>query len=200
MTRTTKQVTRKIAMLCGWWLSGCAHSPPTAFFTLDPVPPERAAAVAAIAPVQLAAVHIPTLLDRPEIVKAIAGQRVEISEREHWAAPLAELLRKVLTQDLIARLPAGTVILPGAPAPAEVRRLVVNLLELGADPAGRATMQGSWTLLAGQNAQPLLSQEIRLSVESAPEDAGAQAAAIGRLSGELADDIAARLAGAARER
>jgi len=173
-------------------LAGCAHSPPTRFFTLDPVPADRPVAVSAMAPVQLDAVRIPPALDRPQVVTALGANRLDVHDLDQWASPLGEMMRRALAQDLLARLPDGGFVLPDAPRPSGVRGLVVDVLQLQADPSGRVTLQASWSLTAPGSREAVLIRNVRLSADAAPGAQGA-AAAMSRLLGRLADQIAGAL-------
>lgn len=108
-----------------------------------------------IAPVQLTAVHLPAVLDRPEVVMLAAPNRLIVDDDDRWGAPLAQMMRSTLAQDLLTRLPAGSFVLPDAPAPAGTRTLVVTVLDCEADANGKLTMQAEWSLLSAQpDSQP----------------------------------------------
>jgi uncharacterized lipoprotein YmbA len=186
---------KRLAILsAGLVLSGCGHSPPTRFYTLDTVPPSRVEASAGPrAPVQLSAVHLPPALDRPQVVTQIGPGRLDVSDQEHWAAPLDEMMRRALAQNLLARLPEGVFIPPDTPRPAGARGLVVDVVQLQATP-DRVVMQANWTLTGGASADALLSRTVVLSAPAAGRGAEGQAGAITRLLGDLADRIAADLA------
>src|SRR5581483_10756737 len=81
-------------------LAGCGHSPPTHFFALDTVAPGEAALRTlggqAQRPVQLDAVRIPALLDRPEIVEDRGDGRLIVHANDEWGAPFAKLARGTL--------------------------------------------------------------------------------------------------------
>jgi uncharacterized lipoprotein YmbA len=177
-------------------LSGCASSPPTRFFTLDALPP--AAPVRGSkgqAPLKVDAVHIPPSLDRSSIVRGARGNELEISSRDRWAGDLGETIRRVLTQDLASRLPAGTVIAPDAPAPPSARGLVIDILTFQPQGAGEVVLDADWTLLEGTQSHPVLNRSEHLTAAGAPSAQG-EAAAMSTLLGELADAIAAQIPGA----
>jgi uncharacterized lipoprotein YmbA len=170
-------------------LAGCGHSPPTRFFTLDPAPPSRpATAATAMAPVQLDAVHIPAALDRPQVVTQLGANRLDVHDFDQWASPLGEMMRRTLAQDLLARLPEGTFILPDAPRPQNIRGLVVNVLQIDAAPGGQVTLQASWTLMEPGAARPALIRNVQLTASAGPGPQGT-AAAMSQLLGQLADQI-----------
>jgi len=184
---------KRLAILsAGLVLWGCGHSPPTRFYTLDAVPPSGAASAGPRTPVQLAAVHLPPALDRPQIVTQVGPGRLEVSEQDQWGAPLDEMMRRALAQDLLARLPDGAFVPPEAPRPAGAHGLVVDVVQLQATP-DRIVMQAHWSLTGGASRDVLMSRTVELSAPAPGKGAGGQADAISRLLGELSDQIAAAL-------
>lgn len=170
-------------------LCACGSSPPTRFYVLEPVASATARAEApAGAPVKVAAVHLPEELDRLEMVSGLGPNRIQVRGEDRWAAPLDDMSRRVLTQDLAQRLPPGMLLAAQSPAPRAARLLVVDLQEFG--PAGdRVRLQGSWSLQT-PGGEPLLRRDVELNRSVADADPRAQAAAMSRLLGELADGIA----------
>ena len=210
-----------IAPCLGVLIASCASSPSTEFFALVPVEaharaasavsgplapqptPDQGAAPAAPGaaappadtPVRVAAVHIAPALDRLQIVRESAPGRIEIASRQRWDAPLDEMLRTVLTQDLLRRLPGRRVLLPQQPAPAATQEIVLDVLHFAADAAGTVRLSGSWTLLKSGTDAPVSSERVELTDTASPNDYAGQALAMSRLVGQLADAIAARLGG-----
>ncbi len=178
-------------LLCAFLLlAGCASSPKTHFFTLSVRPGgQRGISV----PVQLAAVHLPPTLDRLQMVWLSGENSVQISETNRWSAPIDEMVRNVLSQDLAARLSPGKLILPDAPAPLGTRRIVVTLAQFGRRANGEVTLSGSWALLGPDSDLPLLERTVDLETGPAanPE---AVAAVMSALLGELAGKIVAGMA------
>ncbi|MEX3687431.1 membrane integrity-associated transporter subunit PqiC [Paraburkholderia sp. BR14312] len=175
-------------------ITACGHSAPTRYVTLNATPAQAPLATAAMAPVQLGAVHIPAVLDRPEVVTHVAPNRLAVDDNDRWGAPLGQMMRSTLAQDLLPRLPPGAFVFPDAPAPVGTRTLVVTVLDCNASAGGTLTLQVAWTLLAGQPARTTMSQEAALSAPVEGHDAAAQAAALSRVLGELAVRIAASIA------
>ena len=126
-------------------LTGCTGAA-TRFYTLEPAAPGAVQPYAG-APFRIDAVHVPASLDRPELVRDTGGGSFTVSDNDHWAAPVGELLRRVLTQDLAARLPTDKVIYPDAPKPSGASGLVVDVLSISST-ADRVSMEASWTLLS----------------------------------------------------
>jgi uncharacterized lipoprotein YmbA len=193
-----------LAMSLAAGLAGCGRSPPTQFFTLAPVRPDRPQRLLVGAPLQVRAVHIPAVLDRPERVVGRSPQRLDILQTQQWGAPLADMIRRVLSEDLAARLPAGMVLMADAPQTPHTRGVVVDIQEFQPDAGGRVVLGAGWVLLGAQGGQgdrgqsrgqsaaaaTRADQRLRLHID-AGSGADAQVRAMSTLLGRLADAIAA---------
>jgi len=130
-------------------VSGCAGAT-TRFYTLEPAP---AGAVTyagyAGAAYRVDAVHIPADLDRLELVRPGPGGRFTVSDNDHWAAPLGDLLQRTLTQDLAAEFPSGEIVFPQAPKPPGAGGIVVTILGLTYGD-GSVAMDASWSVVAAR--------------------------------------------------
>ncbi|MBU6261151.1 MAG: membrane integrity-associated transporter subunit PqiC, partial [Burkholderiales bacterium] len=76
-------------------LGACAAAPVETFHTLRPPP-----AAWPPAPIEVAPVTLPALVDRPQWVLRDAGGAVRILEQQRWAQPLAADLAQALGEDL----------------------------------------------------------------------------------------------------
>lgn len=173
--------------------AGCGSSPKTHFFTLDPVNAAQSSARMTGAPVQVVAVHIPAVLDRQQMVRRAGGGALDVSDQNRWSAPLGEMVRRVLTQDLAARLPAGKVIYPQQPAPRNTERIVLDILRFSGDGSGEVTFEASWTLLPSGSDTPLAAHHVRFTQNAGGAGYPGQARAMSAILGQLADHIAAAL-------
>jgi uncharacterized protein len=178
-------------------LAGCASSPPTRFFALDPAPGSAAADHSAGKPVKIDAVHIPPALDRNAMVRGESDNQLQISSQDRWAGDLGEMIRRVLTQNLASRLPSGMVIAPESPAPPSARGLVVDILTFQPQSGGEVVLDADWTLLEGTQSNPVLRRSAHLTAPGASSAQG-EAAAMSALLGQLADGIAAQIGGASQ--
>jgi uncharacterized lipoprotein YmbA len=175
-------------------LSACASSPRVHFYTLDPVPSPHPTAGAFHGPVRVGAVYLPPALDRKQMVGQSAPNTLTISGQNRWGAPLTDMMRRVLTQDLMARLPPGAVVSPKAAAAPDTRAIALDILQFQPDPAGIVILEGSWTL-SGSHSDPAgAAHSFKLQEPGVQKDYVSRAQAMSQLVGRLADAIAAALA------
>ena len=196
---------RQAQHACRGWLlgaaallaAGCGHSPATQFFTLMPVRPDQPRSTVAGGPVQVRVVHIPELLDRPQRVVQNSQARLDILEQQRWGAPLNDMVRRILTEDLTARLPAGAVLAPEVPSPPNARGVVVDIEEFQPEPEGRVVLDVSWSVVEGPSSQKTAAaadpHEMRRFEVNAASDPDAEVGAMNQLLGQLADAIVATL-------
>jgi hypothetical protein len=162
-------------------------------FTLAAAPPAIAPSAYAGRSFRVDAVHLPSALDRVEVVRQTGAERLQVDDLDHWGAPPGDLARRALTQDLVARLPAGVVIYPDSPKPPGAGGLVVDVLAFQRTDQGYL-LDASWTLLTDPpGASPPGGQVRLVDPDAGGGDAGGEAAALSRLLGQLADAIAAGL-------
>jgi uncharacterized lipoprotein YmbA len=178
--------------LAGLTLAACAGAP-TRFHTLSAQPAALPAAAKYVGPpFRVDVVHIPATLDRPELVRDAGGGRFTVSDNDHWAAPVGELLRQVLTQDLAAQFPGQTVVYPDSPKPPGASGLVIDILAVSTTADG-VEMQASWTLVPAHVASNDPAPEVRRGVVRLTTGASADDAALSDLVAQLAASIAASL-------
>jgi len=175
--------------------TACASSPPTRFYALEPIPPAHRTEGQIRPPVKILAVHVPPLLDREQIVREGSPGELIVSDTNRWGAPLAEMTRDVLTQDLLLRLPEGSVILPQQPAPPQTNTITVDILHLQAQADGAVLLEGGWSLIPPGTEAPSLARAIHISEPSGAADYARQARAMSLALGQLADDIARMVSG-----
>ncbi len=163
-------------------LGGCASSAPVRFYTLSEVPPAEGSGSASSPAnaLRVARVQLPGELDRSELVQRLDANRLRIAEQDLWAAPLAEQIRRVLTEDLQARMGARSA----GPA---TRSLDLDIDEFVGDTRCAVTLRASWQIRApGANGAPAASGHETIDV---PPPA-ASACTIGALPGAMSEALA----------
>ena len=173
--------------------AGCGSSPPSHFYVLtaDPVPPRAGAAGGNT--VALGRVTLPGTLDRPQIARRKGGNEIVFTEEERWAGPLDDMVRRVLADDLAARLPAGVSLIESSAKPPPGVTIAVEVSRFDADESGGVTLTARWEAL-GPNGRPLGPPRESTIVEpGSGRDAAAVVATMSRAVGALAARIAAGL-------
>ena len=175
-------------------LAACGASPPTRFYTLDPVPPEHGAVAVPGAPVQIGQVTIPPALDRISFVTRASPNRIEVSDQDRWAAPLDGMICRVLAADLAARLSGVRVLTPGDPTPTgPVLTVLLNIRQFVGDAAGNVTLEADWSVL-DKGEHPVFARQAAITRHAGSGQAGPIAAAMSHALAELSDRVAADLA------
>jgi uncharacterized lipoprotein YmbA len=173
-------------------LFACGSSPPTRFYILNEIAPATPAAAAATSnqiPVRVEPVAIAPELDRPEIVSRIGPNRVHVAGSDRWAAPLSEQIRRVLSDDLSARLPPGLVADPNEPSTKDPRRLLIIAIgEFYGDESCAVSLRASWLLTTPNPVNQSGSEHVQVTANS--PCANELPAAMSRALGVLADRIA----------
>ena len=148
MTRVSSALAAVAVGLLLGLSGGCASSPPMRFYTLTEVAAQtRLNLPADTVRMRIDRVTIPSELDRLQLVRRLDGTRLQISEVDRWAAPLDEMIRRVLSGDLAARLAVNLVADTNEPSLGERRQsLSVDILEFYTDAACATTLRATWVL------------------------------------------------------
>jgi len=174
-------------------LAGCGSSPPSKFYVLtaDPVP-QRAGAVATNT-VALGRVTLPGALDRPQIARRRGANEIVFSEEERWAGPLDDMLRRVLAEDLAARLPAGVMLVESSAKPPPGATIALDVSRFDADESGTVTLAARWEAIGGNGTSLGAPRESTIVEPGSGKDAGSVVAAMSRAVAALAARIATGL-------
>lgn len=128
-------------------LAGCGSTPPSSLYVLEAkaVPAARTATEGRR--IEVVAVRIPDLWDRPQIVLSKPGGQVDFNEFNRWAVPLKSDVPRVVTRNLVGLLGTSTVWLredfPGARPDARVQ---VSIEQIEAVAGQQLRMEVSWVI------------------------------------------------------
>jgi uncharacterized lipoprotein YmbA len=183
-----------IVILCALtgWLTGCASTQQSHFYTLSPAV-KPAAASAANYSISVGPVTVPAAVDRPQIVVRVGPNQVDIDEFNRWASPLQNEIARVVAENLASMLgtPDVTLFLQTTAAGASYR-VVIGVLRFDSVPGGAATLDAVWTVrLAKEDA----SRTGRTALSVPTQGSGyaplvaAHSVALEKLSGEIAEAI-----------
>ena len=175
------------------------------FYTLTSIAPEtRPQGSSGTAPVRLTRVTVPGELDRAQLVRRIDPTRLRIDDQDRWAAPLDDMIRRVLVADLAARLPPNRVVDADEPSlGGRAQDLAVDVHEFYADAGCAVTLQATWVLAPppapsgarGSSEQARQARE-EIEVPSAGACSGSDTVpgAMSRALAQLSDRIVAAIA------
>ena len=175
--------------------AGCGTSPPVRFFALDPMPSAVGPQMppAADKPgrwqVQVAAVHIPPTLDRQEIVRQSEAGVLDIDDRNRWGAPLADMTRNVLTEDLVSRLGAPRVVPPEDSVSADCYQVGVDILRLQINSTGRLELEIIWSVSKADADHVAWTRRFVTQRDSSATGYAEEVRLVSETLGQLADQI-----------
>lgn len=151
------------------------------FYTLSPVGGDSANANAPSA-IRVARVTLPGEIDRPELVQRIDSTRLQLADNDRWAAPLGEMIRRTLADDLRARVPAAT---------GEPDALYVDIEEFIGGADCTVSLRAAWSIRPPKATESSKRgyENVRIAPASGCE-LGALPQAMSRALAELSDRIA----------
>lgn len=174
--------------------AGCGSSPEPVYFTMGAV---RGAARPTWAhSLEIRRPALAGYLDRAEIVRRVVAYRLKVTPDESWSEPLAEMLERVLTEDLSTRLPATTVFAEQGPIsvdPEAILSLDVQRLEMDND--STVTLVAEFTISKPPSHNAIVSRRLELHANTKGNDTSAIVGAMSTLTANLADAIATELQG-----
>jgi len=172
---------------------GACRSAPTRFYGLQQAAPATRLSYQRILALRVDSLSVPAGWDRIEILRPTLDGSLEISEFDHWSAPLREAAKQALSADLNDRLPSGSVIYPRLPKPEAAWGIDVDVLEFTVA-GSRASMQAGWVITPGAPSRAAKRTEALLQCPMPSAQPAAVVRAWSELIGQLADHIAADLA------
>lgn len=168
-------------------LASCA-SPEPAYFTLMTRPGTPTPGGPRL--VEVRRIGLAGYLDRPEIVRNGSDYRLRITTGERWGEPLADMVARVLAEDLTTRLPGSTVFTAASSITADPdATLEMDLQRLDADAAGNAVLLMQVAVTGPKGRARADAQTVRLSVPPASPATVDYVAAVSTALGQLADRI-----------
>jgi len=176
-------------------LVGCAATPPDRYYRLV----DTGEAAPAVLPagtrpaVAVAAVSVPELVDRPQIVTLGAGSEVRLSEQHRWAEPLKLAIGRLVADRLALALGGALVSAYPAEAAADTAfRVSLNVQRFDSELGVAAHTTVLWTVRRLADGQQRSGRSV---LHTVPADAShdALAAAHAQALLRIADEIARAL-------
>jgi uncharacterized lipoprotein YmbA len=170
-------------------LAGCS-SPNPVLYTIAAIPGPTLPAAPHV--VKLRTISLARFLERPNIVRSSEDFRLDVMSNDWWGEPLGAMLSRILVAELQQRLP-GTTVFPesGAISANPDATVEINIERLDQDAAGQLILAAQ-IALSGRRTQ---TRTVRFSVTPPNPTTTGFASAVSTAVAQLADTIAAMLAG-----
>jgi hypothetical protein len=174
-------------------LAGCT-SPSPELYTLAALPgpvlhtPHQS--------IELRRIGLAAYLDRPGIVRSNAQYRLRITDNERWGEPLGSMLSRVLTEDLVQRLPDAVIFTEsGAISAPPSTVLEIDVQRFDPDADNTVVLLAQIAIRHEDNRNPGIARTIRLTAVPAGPTTADLAAALSTVLAQLSTQIAGMLTG-----
>lgn len=177
------------------YLTACGSSPPTSYYTLDPVYADATQVDLGELRIGVGSFDFPDLLDRPQIVLRGTGNEVILNEFGRWADDLDRRFQAVVARNLVVA--AGTDHVYEHPwrENFDVDYRVLGIVDqFSADTSGVIRLKVRWVVQSDSSLDTLVTREGAYSENADPDDYGDIAAAMSRTIASFSGDIASEIA------
>ena len=178
-------------------LAGCATTPPSRFYILEPVKADAAAQPAGPSTaLGVGPVELPKYLDRPQIAVRTGANELLYNETHRWAEEFQDNVTTVLAENLARLVPTDSVaVFPWGRTTTVDYRVMVKISRFDADTTGNVVLSANWKLYREQNRE-VVSQKKTVLTEPVggsdfPDIVAAQSRLLASLSREIAGAIRA---------
>jgi hypothetical protein len=170
---------------------GCS-SPDPNLYTIAGVAGSTHAGAAKV--IVLHQIGVARYLERSQIVRSSENYRLEVLANDWWGEPVGAMLARVLSDELSQRLPGSTVYAEtGAVSVAPEATIEVNVTRMDLNAAGVLVLRAQAAVTKGHAAP--VTRSFDFEVPPPDGTVGGEVAAISTAVGQLADGLAAMLAG-----
>ena len=181
--------------------TGClgGPSPPTNFYMLTPLSPSQSGTYPATAETRfhigLEPIVVAEYLDRPEIVLNLDNTVFQLAEFNQWAAPMSNILTRVLEENLTNLLQNDSVevfLASESSIPLDYR-LEVDVLRLDGNLGDQVTLIAQWALLEAEEDELKLMRRSQYQEPAADKTIKGLVLAQSRTIENLSRDMAAAI-------
>ena len=141
--------------------------------------------------VGLGPIQFPSYLDRQQITTRTGPNRLEVSENDRWAEPLAENFARVLSENLSALLKTARVAsYPWNQAERLNYEVRIEILQFETNGHQEARLTARWVVIDGREKKAFRTEESRLVRRAESATTEASVAALSQVLGDLTRKIA----------
>ncbi len=138
---------------------------------------------------------MPRYLDRPQLVTRTDANTLELAEFDKWSEPLADMIGRVLAEDLTHRLRGDRIFLLPVRQAVLIDRIVdVQIMRFDADAGGHVTLDAGWQVFGDGGRSLIAARDTLVQEPASGAGKAAIAAAMSRALSRLAADIADAIA------
>lgn len=178
-------------LLALFLLVGCSRSPRTSYYLLTPAAevPQQVASISPGITVAIAAVSLPELVDRPQLVVPGDSGQVLILESHRWAESLKGAVPRILAENLSRRIGAERVSFhPQYAASKASLRLFIDIQRFEADQQ-QVWVDALWSVKRAESDQPVVTRRTTVSEPIKGSGYEALTAAYSRALAALSADL-----------
>lgn len=179
-------------------IMGCASTPSSKFYILNPIEKDEAQQestdVLQRVTIGIGSMEIPDYLDRSQIVTRSDRSELTVDEFNRWAGSLKENISSVLAENLSLLLSTNRIFIhPWVPDDAVNYWLHVELIRLDAGPGNTVTLKTHWTILGDHGKKEYITRTSefteKISENSYEMIVAAMSQTFEQLSREIASEI-----------
>lgn len=149
------QTVFRTILLVSLVVAGCASTPAARHYTLSAEASDSHRLATSQRKIEIVAVRIPEVWDRPQIVVTKSSSEVSLNEFHRWAAPLRTEVPRVVTRNLARILDTQTVWLRRDISGAQPDlRVQVSIEHIDAVPGEALQLQATWLIRAENGGNP----------------------------------------------
>ena len=186
---------RVVVVLAASLAIGClGRSAAVRFYTMSPVEGPALNNIAEDLIVVVGPVSFPRYLERPHLVTRAQASEIKIDGVRRWAGGFESNVRRVLVDNLRARLGQQRVAtLPLVQPSGSVFRVNVDILQFEGDPGNDLILRVHWIVQDEAEGTRAWSEEVTIRRPLKAKDVTSLVAAHDQALGQLSDVIAARI-------
>lgn len=177
-------------------LTACAATPPTNFYTLEPInqPVAVSATNAKKRLIGIGPLSLPALVDRKQIVTRDDNNAIQIAEFHQWAAPLKDNVLSVLSRNIAVLQPNAMV----RPYPWSVYgemdyRIIIDISRFDSQLGKSANLEASWAIMEEKNHTIVSNGQANIKQPLNNASYESMVLALGKLLSEISQQLSAAL-------
>lgn len=184
-----------VVLVSGIGLSACAlfESAPVRYYALSAAPDAAIAAKPATGPFfAIASVRVPQYLSQRWIVTRTSETEIHLAADDQWAAPLADDIGRVLSENLTEMIPSDRVLQAPVPASVPVNyEIRVDIVSFERRSDNSVDLVAQWAVFADGGRRLMTMNRSAFSTTGAFQDYPSITRAMSSLLADLSRDIAA---------